>query len=267
MTIRTSPWPAGMPCWTDLMTPDVAAAQRFYGSVLGWSFQDTDDEFGGYTVAEAKGAGAAGIGPLQPSAPTAWTLYLASDDADKTAAAVTGNGGTLLLEPGDVGDLGRMFVAADPTGAAFGVWQAGSHIGASLVNETGGLMWEDLRSPDPGAARAFYTAVFGYETRPLRDDVPDYTTFHLPGDDAPLGGIGGMEMMGSAAAEIPPHWVVYFAVADADAAVAAAREGGGVVVVDPSDSPYGRMAGLLDPGGALFWIMQDTGAPGPDRDG
>jgi predicted enzyme related to lactoylglutathione lyase len=249
------------------MTPDVAVAQQFYGAVVGWTFQDTDDEFGGYTIAEARGAAAAGIGPLQPGAPTAWTMYLASDDADKTAAAVTENGGTLLLEPGDVGDLGRMFVAIDPTGAAFGVWQAGTHIGASLVNEPGGLNWEDLRSPDPDAARAFYSAVFGYETRPIGDEDPDYTTFHLPGDGIPLGGIGGMEMMGSAAAEIPPHWVVYFAVADADAAVAAAREGGGAVLADPFDTPYGRMGGLLDPGGASFWIMQNRDGAGPDRDG
>ena len=30
MTIRTTPWPAGVPCWADLSTPDVTAAKGFY---------------------------------------------------------------------------------------------------------------------------------------------------------------------------------------------------------------------------------------------
>ncbi len=254
MTIRTSPWPAGVPCWADLMTPDVPAAQEFYGAVVGWTFRDTGDEFGGYCLAEAQGAAAAGVGPLQPGGSPAWTMYVASDDADKTAAAVGEAGGTVLLEPGDVGDLGRMFVAADPTGAPFGVWQAGTHIGAGLANEPGGLVWEDLRSTDPAAARAFYAAVFGYEIRPLEEAGFDYTTFHPPGDDAPLGGIGGM----GEAEGAPPHWLVYFAVADADAAVAAAHKRGGSVVAEATDTPYGRMAGLADPAGAMFFVMESA---------
>ena len=107
MSTRTSPWPAGVPCWADLTTPDVAAAKAFYADVVGWSYQDTDAEYGGYTIAEARGAAAAGIGPLPPDGATAWTLYLASDDADATAAAVPQQGGTVLLPPRDVGPLGR----------------------------------------------------------------------------------------------------------------------------------------------------------------
>jgi predicted enzyme related to lactoylglutathione lyase len=63
-------------------------------------------------------------------------------DADETAAAVAEHGGAILLTPGDVGPLGRMAIATDPTGAVFGVWQAGMHI-AGLVNEPCGLTWED----------------------------------------------------------------------------------------------------------------------------
>jgi predicted enzyme related to lactoylglutathione lyase len=263
MSLRTSPWPAGVPCWADLMAPDVAAAKEFYGAVLGWAFEDTEAEYCGYTIATAHGAAAAGIGPVREGARTAWTLYLASDDADKTQVSVTEHGGTVLLPAGDVGPLGRMFVATDPTGAVFGVWQAGSHIGAGVVNEPGGLTWDDLRSPDPDAAREFYRAVFGYRMDPLPEAGPDYALFSRPDEQAPLGGIGGM--MGAKGA--PPHWVVYFGVADAEAAVAAAQRSGGSVLAPGFDTPYGRMAGLTDPGGATFWVAQVDIANQPDRSG
>jgi predicted enzyme related to lactoylglutathione lyase len=261
MSIRSSRWPDGVPCWADLTVPDVDAAKHFYAEVLGWNFRTTDIEFGGYTIAEAQGAAVAGIGPLPRGAPARWTLYLAGDDVDKIATATPAHGGRVLLPPHDVGALGRMFIAADPTGARFGVWQAGTHIGACVVNEPGALTWEDLRTPDPEAARAFYSGVFGYRTEPLADGGPDYHLFALPGDDVPLGGIGGMNTKGSA------HWLVYFAVADAAAAIASAEQAGGRVVTRDFDSLYGRIAGLVDPNGAEFYILQSAGDNAPDRTG
>jgi predicted enzyme related to lactoylglutathione lyase len=155
-----------------------------------------------------------------------------------------------------------MLVAADPAGAVFGVWQHGVHIGAGVVNEPGGLAWEDLRSTDPAAATAFYGSVFGWRTTPLELAGPDYGTFALPGDEAPMGGIGGL--MG-APAGTPSHWLVYFAVADVDAAVAAAESAGGGVLTPPFDSPYGRMATLQDPAGAVFMLSRSDPAAQPDR--
>ena len=265
MSIRTSPWPAGVPCWVDLTVPDVDAARAFYSAVVGWTFADTGEEYGGYVIGQVGDAAAAGIGPLpQEGMPPAWTLYLASDDVEKTATAVTEHGGTVLLAPGDVGPLGRMLVAADPSGAVFGVWQAGTHIGASVVNEPGGLTWEDLRSTDPAAAQAFYRAVFGYRVDPLPMAGPDYGTFALPGEEAPLGGMGGM--MG-APDGTPSFWLVYFRVGSTDEAVAAAAANGGSVVMPAFDSPFGRLAGLTDPAGAMFCVIETAGAAQPDRAG
>lgn len=241
------------------MAPDVPAAQCFYSAVLGWMFSDTDDEYGGYTIAMVDGGSAAGVGPMQAGAPPAWTLYFASDDADATAAAITANGGTLLAPVSDVGPLGRMCIAMDPTGAVFGVWQAGEHIGAEAVNRPGGLVWEDLRSTDPAAAQAFYTAVFGHRWQPMEMAGPDYGTFHNGDEEAPLGGAGGM--MG-APEGTPSHWLVYFGVADAADAVAAVTAGGGTVLAEPFDTPYGKMAALTDPAGAVFWIVE----PAPDQE-
>jgi predicted enzyme related to lactoylglutathione lyase len=261
MTIRTSPWPEGVPCWTDLMAPDVGVARSFYEAVVGWTFEGTGDEYGGYVIASVKGAAAAGVGPMQEGARPAWTLYFAAGDADAAASTVVEMGGTVVVPPGDVGPLGRMFVAVDPTGAPFGVWQAGQHIGAGIVNESGGLTWEDLHTTDPDASRSFFAGLFGFRYEEI-PDAGDYRIVLRPGEDFPIGGIG--PLVGE---EGPPHWIVYFGVPDADAAVAAAESGGGSVLVPPYDSPYGRMAGLADPAGATFMVVQDTSGTQPDRSG
>jgi uncharacterized protein len=262
MPIRTSKWPAGVPCWVDLTVSDVPAAQAFYRRVLGWSFAETADDFGGYVIAQVDGHAAAGIGPTpQPGLPSAWTLYLADDDADAAAKRIADAGGTMILPPGDIGAMGRLCLAADPTGAVFGVWQGGDQIGAEVHSEPGGLAWEDLRCADPDQARAFYTAVFGYETRPLELAGPDYTTFHRPGDAAPLGGMGGMFGL-----DAPPHWLVYFGVADADGALEDARAAGGTVPSPAFASPFGKMGTVIDPFGAVFMVTEtDPAATPPER--
>jgi uncharacterized protein len=251
MSVRTSPWPPGVPCWVELTTPDVDAAKAFYAGVCGWEFQDTGPDFGSYAIGQLGGKAVAGLTPQQEHAPVGWLLYIASDDVDATARAIGDNGGTLTFPPGDVRELGRMCVATDPHGAAFAVWQHGTMIGAEVTNEPGGLAWEDLRSPDPDASRAFFSGVFGYHTDPIPGVPGDYTTFALPGQEAPLGGIGGF--FGD---DRTPAWTLYFGVADTDAAVAAVEAGGGTVTEPAHDTPYGRMAGVADPSGAGFYVMR-----------
>jgi predicted enzyme related to lactoylglutathione lyase len=264
MSTRTSPWPAGVPCWVDLAVPDPDAVQAFYERVLGWTFEGTGEEYGGYRIATVRGQAVAGLGPSPDGAPSAWTLHLATEDADKTAAEVTAAGGTVLLPPGDVGPLGRMSIAADPSGAAFGIWQAGTHIGAGLVNEPGGLTWEDLRSTGAAAAQDFYRTVFGYRFDAVPMAGEEYRTFALPDEEFPLGGMG--PMMGSPEGT-PSHWLVYFGTAGTDVAVAAATATGGAVVVPAFDSPFGRLAVLADPAGASFAVIETAGSPQPDRAG
>ncbi|CAA9303779.1 MAG: hypothetical protein AVDCRST_MAG61-1172 [uncultured Friedmanniella sp.] len=138
-------------------------------------------------------------------------------------------------------------------------------IGASVVNEPGSLVWEDLRSTDPDTARSFYGALFGYEYEALEMAGPDYTTFQLPTEPHVLGGMGGLMGLPDGT---PSHWLVYFATADVDAAVSAAQGAGGTVLAPAFDTPYGRMACLADPDGATFMVMTpDPSQPGPDRSG
>ena len=264
MSIRTSPWPNGVPCWADVSATDVRASGAFSSAVLGWEVPEPDEQWGGYVTAEAGGQMVAGIGPLQ-GGPAAWTLYLATDDVDGLAGRAPDHGGAVLAPVMDVGPMGRMAILADPSGAAFGLWQAGTMIGASLVNEPGGLVWEDLRSTDAAAARDFYGVLFAYEYEPLEMAGPDYATFKLPDEPHVLGGMGGLMGLPDGT---PSHWLVYFSVADADAAAAAAEQAGGTVVAPPMDTPFGRMACLADPDGATFMVMTtDPSQPGPDRSG
>ncbi|ODU03708.1 MAG: hypothetical protein ABS81_13015 [Pseudonocardia sp. SCN 72-86] len=250
MATHEGPWQAGTPCWVDLTVPDVAEATRFYGSVLGWSFVDTGPDFGNYQIAQADGRAAAGIGPVvQEGQPSFWTIYIASDDADATAKLVSDNGGTVIAGPMDIPGSGRMFIAADTVGAVFGVWQTLGMDGAQVVNEPGGLAWEDARLTDPETARAFYASVFGYTYDAVEGAPGDYTTFALGGEVK--GGMGGL--MG-APEGTPSHWIAYFGVADVDAAVAAVQAGGGAVMMAPESTPFGRMGIVADPFGAPFCL-------------
>lgn len=251
MPTRSDPWPNGTPCWVDLAAPDVGAAVAFYRAVLGWTAVDSGEEFGHYHLCLVGDRPAAGIGPImQEGQPPAWTVYLASDDADGTAKAVAASGGTVVAPPMDIPGYGRMLIALDTAGAAFGVWQAAGMNGIGIYNEPGSLTWEDARLTDPDAGRAFYRDVFGYRYGDVEGAPPDYQTFDAGGD--PLGGIGGM--MG-APDGTPSHWVAYFAVADPDAAVATVTAEGGTVVNDPMDTPFGRMAIVADPAGAVFVMI------------
>ena len=174
MVTRDSPWPSGTPCWVALGVDDVPRANAFYSRLFGWDTQAGPPEAGGYTMCMLSGRPVAGIGPKMgpPEIPPFWTVYIASDDADETAGNVTAAGGKVLVAPMDVMDVGRMAVAADPSGAVFGVWQARSHTGMQLANEPGSVGWNENFSRDMEGNQAFYHAVFGYEYGDM--STPDF---------------------------------------------------------------------------------------------
>lgn len=244
MPIRTEAWPAGTPCWLDTSVPDVAAAQDFYGAILGWEFADQGPDFGNYVIASRNEVPAAGLGPQQsPDQPAGWMMYLASDDAVATAAAITANGGQVVMAPMVMPTLGTMFIAADPQGAGFGVWQAQGMIGAGLYNEPGGLVWEQLTVPDANAAAEFYGAVFPLEIASGEGGV----MMRRPGEDENIGGM-------SSGTDEPPGWLCFFAVDDAAAAEAEvlARRGTSVSKVEPTE--WGNLGVVADPWGGRFGI-------------
>jgi hypothetical protein len=230
----------------------------FYAAQFGWDIRTRGTEVGGYSIAHMQGRGVAGIGPKMgpPETPPAWTMYLATDDADATAARITGAGGQLLLPPGDIADAGRMALAADITGGVFGVWQAGAHIGTGVANMPGALTWNEHMSHDFEAAKKFYGAVFGYEFQDISSEGFSYATFNL--DGRPAGGIGAYPA--AVPAGTPGSWTVYFGAASTDDLVATAVRAGGKVEHEPVDSPYGRMAMAADDQGARFSVISVSAA-------
>jgi len=254
---EVSSYAPGTPCWVDLTTSDPEGARNFYGPLFGWELEIGPPETGHYTQAKLRGKPVAGLGgePKPEEAPVAWITYFATDDVDGAAKRITENGGTLLMPPMDVMGEGHMAIAADPTGAAFGLWQAGRHMGSVLVNEPGTACWNELVTPDLEAARHFYSAVLDYQWEDLDTGAggPPYATFAL-GDGRPVG--GAMQMTDQVPAGTPPNWLVYFAVADTDATVAKNGELGGGVSMAPMDSPYGRFAVLNDPQGGVFAVIR-----------
>lgn len=251
MPIRETAWPAGTPCWVDYSAEDVAAAQRFYADLLGWSYTEPSPEFGGYLTCLTSGRAAAGMAPRMDAAtPASWTTYFATDDAEADASRIAASGGTVVVPPMDVGPMGRMVVATDREGNAFGLWQSGEHTGVDVYNEPGALTWNDAAVDDMDAARDFYGTVFGFAFEEM-PDAGGYATFARGGD--PLGGVGPHS------GDLPHGWTACFAVSSADAAVETTQSAGGRVLMPATDSPYGRFAVLADPWGASLSVMEPSG--------
>jgi predicted enzyme related to lactoylglutathione lyase len=256
MSEKTSYAP-GTPCWIDLGTPDQDAAGEFYGGLFGWELREDEnaEQTGGYRTAQLDGRAIGGVMKLiMEGQPPAWLNYICVEDADATVAKAREAGATVHAEPMSVLDYGRMAVLADPTGAAFGIWQPGIHIGADLVGEPGAMSWNELNTRDPEAAKSFYGDVFGWSFEEQEfEGTGTYTAINL-GEDT-IGGL--IDITDRAPAEVPAHWLVYFAVEDADATVAQAKEQGGEVPVGPFDiAEVGRIAVLKDPFGAIFAVIK-----------
>jgi uncharacterized protein len=255
---RDTRWPAGTPCWVDVSVDDVPTAVAFYQALFGWDIEVGGPEVGGYAIARKDGRIVAGVGPKMgpPGAPSAWTTYLATDDADATTARIKGAGGQLLAEPMDVMEEGRLAIAVDPAGAAFGLWQGGRTTGIGVANEPYTLSWNEQMSRDFDGSKAFYQAVFGYDYQDMSGEGFRYAMLMVGGHE--VGGIG--EYPAGTPAEVPAAWTAYFAVPDADAAVAQVGELGGRVVQTVRDSPYGRIGVVADNHGAVFSVITPPGA-------
>jgi predicted enzyme related to lactoylglutathione lyase len=252
LTDRT---PVGAPCWIDLFTADTDRARAFYGSLFGWTAEDTGPDFGGYINFSKDGHRVAGCmrNDGQSGTPDVWSVYLRTNDASATVAAGEVHGGATIVPAMAVGDLGSMAVVVDSAQAAIGMWQPGSHIGFGVMGQPGAPSWFELHTRGYDAAVGYYRDVFGWDTRTM-SDTADFRYTTLGEGDAALAGI--MDASAYLPDGAPSSWHVYFQVADADAAVASIVELGGAIVMAPEDTPYGRIAMATDPTGAMFKVMQ-----------
>jgi uncharacterized protein len=251
-------YPQGVPCWVELQTTDQEGAKVFYAALLGWELADEPLPMGGhYTMASLGGGTVAGIASLAPGSPAGmppvWTTYLAVGDLDAVVGRVASAGGQVVAPPMQVMESGSMAVVADPTGGVVGLWQAGQHRGAGTVNQPGALLWNELITPEPDRAAAFYDAILGttHNTSPMGDD--DYTVLEVAGRAV----AGAMALPDTG---IPTAWTVYFGTGDIAATVAAARDLR-ATILNEVVSPVGPLAVIADPQGAVFQVMQPTEWP------
>ncbi|WP_405498062.1 VOC family protein [Streptomyces sp. NBC_00096] len=254
------PYKPGTPCWIDLMVPDQQAAIDFYSDLFGWHGEIGPPDQGGYAVCTLKGKPVAGIMKASnqdgtvpdPMPPTVWTTYLATDGIEATLKSVTGNGGSVMTGPMDVMDLGKMAVVADPTGAVFGLWQAGTFEGAGIVNEHGALIWNELSTGDIPAARAFYSSILPVTT--AKSEMPDAGEYH----EVQVNGraVAGIMDLATLPPGTPANWNPYFSVDDVDEIQAAAVRAGASVAAPAFDMAAGRMAVLKDPQGGVFSVIK-----------
>ncbi len=251
-------YPPGTFCWVDLATTDAPAAKRFYTRLFGWSFDDNPAGPGMvYTMFNVGGKDVAalyeqGEEQRKQGVPPNWLSYVSVASADETAKKAKSLGGTLISEPFDVMEVGRMALIQDPTGAAFALWEPRKHFGARLVNEPATRCWNELSTGDVERAKAFYTGLFGWGARTQQMGPMVYTTFS--NGERPAA---GLMRIAEEWGPVPPHWLVYFAVDDCDRTVEKAKGLGAKVTAPPMDIPeVGRFAVLEDPQGAAFAVIK-----------
>jgi predicted enzyme related to lactoylglutathione lyase len=245
--------PVGTPTWIDLMTPDIAASRAFYHAVFGWEYDIGSPEFGGYTTARLGTRSTVGMMEHQPGSPpmpAAWSLYFATNNIDDDVAHAVKAGAKVLYPTMQVGEFGSMATCEDPTGAVFSFWQAGNHVGSGVTEEPGSTAWHELYAANAQQARDFYNDILGATADPMPGGMEYYVLKH--GEQE----LGGIMQIDPAWGAFQPQWVTYFAVANVDETVAIVTNHGGKVLGDIDNSPFGRIAALMDPSGALFKIVE-----------
>ena len=272
--IDRTDYPAGVPCWIDLELDDPAAGAAFYVPLFGWELEDQlpADVPGHYLVGTIRGKSVAAIGSRGQGAPAEprWRTYVRVDSADLAAQRARELGGSVLVEPTDVGDAGRMAVIADPEGAQTGAWEPRRRGGAEVVNEAGSWNFSGLHTRDPEAALAFYAGVYGWDGGTpdpqmggavllRRAGYGDHLEQLMPGMRERMEQMGAPERFEDAVGWLvplqdgeSPNWDVTFGVDDADATASRAQELGGTVLMPPTDMPWVRTTVIRDPQGTVF---------------
>jgi predicted enzyme related to lactoylglutathione lyase len=249
----------GVPCWVAAVHPDPDGAARFYSELFGWQSDDLmpPESEESYIVCKLRGRDVAAIvspGPAPRPPEPVWGTHVWVDSADASVAAAEEAGGTTIAQPFDSPGGGRVAVIADPSGAAFCLWEPAGRKGAQLVNEPSAWAMSMLSTPDPDGAKEFYGTVFGWTT----EAFGPATLFRLPGF---FGGEPSQPVPRDVVAvmvegEAPARWGVDFWVADANAAATKAAELGGRTIAGPYEIPGFRQAVLTDPQGAGFTVSQ-----------
>jgi predicted enzyme related to lactoylglutathione lyase len=246
----------GRPLWYELMTTDMKAAEAFYGTVVGWTPAPFHASPHPYTMLKrSEEIPVAGVmtTPEGMNAPPFWAMYVGVPRLEDAAAQIKGLGGSECSPVIEVPAVGRMQMMKDPQGAAFYIYEpANAEQQPEAAAEVGEVSWHELMTTDAPAAMNFYNEVFGWQPSEALDmgAMGKYQMFNRP-----HGMIGGMMNKPPEMAHLPPHWQIYFRVADVTAAVGRIKANGGQILNGPMEVPGGDwVANAMDPQGAAFGI-------------
>ena len=247
----------GKVIFVELVTPDLAAARRFYGGLFGWTFRDVPGDGPGYAEAWLGGRPVAGLVNRPVAAgehrQPAWLSFIAAGDVDATTHTALQNGAKLLSAPRDVPDIGRRSVLSDPQGAVFAVLGSSSGDPPDVLAAPGEWIWSSLITRDPDTGAAFYQTLFGYEV------------FELPADQGAEHLLLASDGYARASVNplpadqpgVHPHWLDFIRVDDAVKVAAQAVALGGRMLVGPRlDRHGGKVAVVADPAGAPFGLLE-----------
>jgi len=249
----------GINVWIDLMTTDLAGAQRFYSEVIGWkteAWKEADPK-APYTMWLAGSGPIGGVIPLpedakKMGAPPHWIAYTTVADVDKSAVQATELGGKVLKPAFDIPLVGRVAILADPQGAVFAIFKPLNPMNAP-PDAPGQLSWAELNTTDYEGAWKFYGKLFGWKER-SKMDMGDGKGIYFMFQDPTEKTKGGMSNMASMM-KVPAHWLYYITVSDMDSTIERIRKNGGKVLNGPMPIPENDViAQCVDPQGAFFAV-------------
>lgn len=236
--------------WHEHASSQADKAKSFYGELFGWNFEAFKPDEMNYTMIKSDGRSHGGFAQPEGGPPPHWVAYALVENADETAEKVKTAGGSLIMEPFELSDVGRLSVAKDPQGAVFATIEPDREAAAETPPPEGVFVWDELMTTDVEGAKAFYGDVLGWSFRD--EDMGGMTYTVVQAGESQIAGL----MARPEGVDLPPFWKAYIKVNDADAAVAKAKELGASVMVEPTDIPdVGRFAVLQDPVGAVFGIL------------
>jgi len=249
---KVTKYPHGTFSWADCHTTDYEAVKTFYADIMGWEIEELP-LYGdvSFTRFKLDGENVAALIPIPDDKEESshWKNFITVDDVEALVDTVTENGGTILDEPFDAMDDGRMMIIQDPVGATVALWQPKEMIGAGIVNTAGAMLWNDLATREPQKAMDFYGKLLGWEFR-----AGDGDGYHEIVNQGRVN--GGIMTMGEEYGEMPSFWNVYFNVADLDATLEKVRSKGGTVNLEAEAKGVGRFAVIADPQGVGLTLMQ-----------
>jgi predicted enzyme related to lactoylglutathione lyase len=248
-----SPVEPGRFVWRDLMTRDMAAAQRFYGELLGWRFEAAPRRNLPYVLARVDRTLVAGIIDVSsvPDAGPQWVSFMAVANVDETAMLVRAQGGRILVEPRDL-PVARAAIVADPQGAPLGVAELKRNAPDPAQPVARHFFWQEYLAKDASQALAFYTKLAGYTTSVSESRLGvDYHVLRK------TRGHAGLFQLPATLADVQPNWLPYVLVDDPAALAARVTTLGGRVLVPASpERRNGSVVLVADPGGAPLALQK-----------